>query len=258
MIFTLIGALIIGLSLGLLGSGGSILTVPLLTYVVGEPAKVAIAESLIIVGCIALVGAINSQRKKVIAWPLVFSFGVPSMAGTYLGAWASQFVSGLVQLAVFAVIMLMASRFMLKPIQVQTPQTTQTTSSVAGTLMAGVAVGAIAGFVGVGGGFLIVPALLLVGAIPMSMAIGTSLSIIFLQSSVGFAKYYYLFSQQNEYQIDFTLVAIMASIGALGSLLGSKIGDKLPQQKLKQIFGILLIVMGIGIFSSSLWQLMNV
>lgn len=255
MIFTLIGALIIGLSLGLLGSGGSILTVPLLTYVVGEPAKVAIAESLIIVGCIALVGAINSQRKKVIAWPLVFSFGIPSMAGTYLGAWASQFVSGLVQLAVFAVIMLMASRFMLKPIQVQA---TQSSTSLAGTFGAGVAVGVIAGFVGVGGGFLIVPALLLVGAIPMSMAIGTSLSIIFLQSSVGFAKYYYLFSQQTEYQIDFTLVAIMASIGALGSILGSKIGDKLPQQKLKQIFGILLIVMGIGIFSSSLWQLMNV
>jgi len=254
MIFTVVGALIIGLSLGLLGSGGSILTVPLLTYVIGEPAKVAIAESLIIVGCIALVGAINSQRKGVIAWPLVLSFGLPSMGGTYIGAWASQFVSGLVQLAVFAIIMLLASRFMLKPVQIQQEQKS---SSVLGTFAAGVVVGAIAGFVGVGGGFLIVPALLIVGGITMSMAIGTSLSIIFLQSSVGFAKYYYLFSQQTEYQINFTLVAIMATIGALGSLLGSKIGGSLPQQKLKQIFGILLIVMGIGIFTSSLWQIIN-
>jgi uncharacterized membrane protein YfcA len=252
MVLTLIGALIIGLSLGLLGSGGSILTVPLLTYVVGEPAKVAIAESLIIVGGIAIFGAWRYQHQRQIAWPTVWQFGVPSMLGTYGGAYLSQYVSGLVQLSVFAVVMLLASRFMLRPLKVAE---IDAKVSLVNLVLAAVIVGVIAGFVGVGGGFLIVPALLLVGGVSMNHAIGTSLCIIVLQSVVGFAKYVTLFQQHPEYHINYTLIGLMIGIGAVGSIGGAKIASNLPQHKLKFIFGLLLVVMGSGIFISSLWRL---
>lgn len=255
MLLTILGALIIGLSLGLLGSGGSILTVPLLTYIIGEPAKVAIAESLLIVGGIALIGAIKYQFQGLINWSRVWAFGAPSMVGTYGGAVMSQYVSGVTQLAVFAVIMLLASRFMLKPIS---PRSDSVGSVAIPTVMLiGTVVGAIAGFVGVGGGFLIVPALLLTGTVAMTQAIATSLSIIVLQSLVGFSKYAWLFAKDPSLQINYSLIAIMVTVGALGSLAGVHVGGKLPQAKLKQGFGALLIVMGSGIFLSSLWQLVG-
>ncbi len=109
MIFIWLGALLIGLSLGLLGSGGSILTVPVLVYLVQEPQKLAIAESLAIVGGISLIGALPYILKKHIHWKSVIWFGIPGVAGTYLGAYFSQWLSGAMQLLLFAFIMLMAA-----------------------------------------------------------------------------------------------------------------------------------------------------
>ena len=93
-VFIILGAVLIGLSLGLLGSGGSIITVPLLIYVADEPAKLAIAESLFIVGCISAFGSISYIKRGLVSWKFVLLFGLPSMFGTYFGAWTSQFVSG--------------------------------------------------------------------------------------------------------------------------------------------------------------------
>ena len=251
MLLTLIGAIVIGVSLGLLGSGGSILTVPLLTYVVERPPKVAIAESLLIVGGIALAGVWRQQRAGLVAWQKVVSFGLPSMVGTYLGAQLSQYFSGLAKLVLFAVIMLLASRFMLKPVNVAASNEV----SLAKLIPAAVVVGVIAGLVGVGGGFLIVPALLALGGVSMRQAVGTSLAIIVMQSIVGFGKYVYLFSQLGELPFDFQLIALMIIIGAAGSLLGARLGGRLPQQQLKKGFGVMLIVMGSFIFLSSLYTL---
>ena len=251
MLLTLIGAIVIGVSLGLLGSGGSILTVPLLTYVVERPPKVAIAESLLIVGGIALAGVWRQQRAGLVAWQKVVSFGLPSMVGTYLGARLSQYFSGLAQLVLFAVIMLLASRFMLKPVNVAAGNEV----SLIKLIPAAVVVGMIAGLVGVGGGFLIVPALLALGGVSMRQAVGTSLAIIVMQSVVGFGKYLYLFSQLGELPFDFQLITLMVIIGAAGSLFGTKLGGRLPQQQLKKGFGVMLIVMGSFIFLSSLYTL---
>ncbi|MGI9325794.1 MAG: TSUP family transporter, partial [Pseudomonadales bacterium] len=113
------GALAIGLSLGLLGSGGSIVTVPVLVYLVGQDEKVAIASSLAIVGAIALAASVNNLRQGLIHWRSVWLFGVPGMLGTYAGAWSSSYVSGTMQLAVFAVVMIIAAAFMLRPAPVQ-------------------------------------------------------------------------------------------------------------------------------------------
>lgn len=113
-VFAWPGAIAIGVSLGLLGSGGSILTVPVLVYLIGQNEKVAIAGSLFIVGSVALVGSMQHLRARLIDWRHVVIFGIPGMAGTYLGAVSAAYVSGLVQLSLFAVVMLLASSMMLR------------------------------------------------------------------------------------------------------------------------------------------------
>ena len=112
-IFAWPGAIAIGVSLGLLGSGGSIITVPVLVYLIGQDEKVAIAGSLFVVGSIALAGSLQYVRAKLIDWRNVFVFGLPGMAGTYLGAMIAAWVPGIVQLALFALVMLLASWMML-------------------------------------------------------------------------------------------------------------------------------------------------
>ena len=111
------GAIAIGVSLGLLGSGGSILTVPVLVYLLGQDEKVAIAGSLFIVGTIAAFGSLQYLRLRLVDSRSVVVFGIPGMLGTYLGAWSAAYVSGLMQLTLFAVVMLLASWFMLKPMK---------------------------------------------------------------------------------------------------------------------------------------------
>ena len=111
------GAVLIGVSLGLLGSGGSIITVPVLVYLIGQDEKVAIAGSLFVVGNIAAAGSLQYVRAKLIDWRNVFIFGVPGMAGTYFGALIAAYVSGVMQLALFSLVMLSASYMMLRPVK---------------------------------------------------------------------------------------------------------------------------------------------
>ena len=168
MIFALFGALAIGLSLGLLGSGGSILTVPVLIYLVGQDEKVAIAGSLFIVGLIALVGAIRPALKKQVSWNTVLWFGLPGMAGTWIGAYLSGFMSGLIQLLLFACIMLLAAWNMLKGNKnADEPSGPRQPHKI---ILDGLIVGTVTGLVGVGGGFLIVPALVILGGLTMHTA----------------------------------------------------------------------------------------
>jgi uncharacterized membrane protein YfcA len=172
------GAIAIGVSLGLLGSGGSILTVPVLVYLIGQDEKVAIAGSLFIVGSIALAGSLQFLRAGFIDWRSVAIFGIPGMAGTWFGALLSAYIPGITQLALFAVVMLLASWLMLRPIKLDTGDgRPRALWKIAGD---GLVVGVITGLVGVGGGFLIVPALVLLGGLSMHRAVATSLVIIAL------------------------------------------------------------------------------
>jgi uncharacterized membrane protein YfcA len=177
------GAIAIGISLGLLGSGGSILTVPVLVYLIGQDEKVAIAGSLFIVGSIALAGSLQFLRARLIEWRSVLVFGLPGMAGTYFGAYIAAFVPGITQLALFAVVMLLASWLMLRPLDLEHAKPVRrATWKVAGD---GLIVGVITGLVGVGGGFLIVPALVLLGGLSMHQAVATSLVVIAMKSFSG-------------------------------------------------------------------------
>ncbi|WP_276957072.1 sulfite exporter TauE/SafE family protein [Allomeiothermus silvanus] len=252
MILAWIGAVFIGLALGLLGSGGSILTVPILVYLVGEPEKLAVAESLAIVGIIALVGSLPYALRALVDWKSVVVFGIPGVVGTYAGAWLSQFVSGGVQLGLFAVVMLLAAFIMARPKGLHVPRRS---GAIWKTGLEGMAVGAIAGLVGVGGGFLIVPALVLLGGLPMHLAVGTSLLVIALNSVGGFYKYLHLLPALG-LTVHWDLVLLFSALGIGGSFLGGRIGVRIPQDVLRRGFAGFLVLMGIYIFWQSLPKLL--
>ncbi len=243
------GAIAIGLSLGLLGSGGSILTVPVLVYLLGQDEKVAIAGSLFVVGTIALVGSLPFLRAKLVDWHNVLRFGLPGMAGTYIGASLAAFISGAVQISLFAGVMLLASYFMLRPIDLNSeqPHEPRATWKIAAD---GLAVGVLTGLVGVGGGFLIVPALVLLGGMAMHSAIATSLMIIALKSYSGFFKYTDVLDTQN-LSLDWPTLLVVSALGIGGSFIGAKLVNRLPQDTLKKSFGVFLIIMGLYILARS-------
>ena len=256
MLLALLGALVIGASLGVMGSGGSILTVPVLIYVLGHADKPAIAESLAIVGGIAFIGAIPGVLGRIVHWRTVLLFGVPAMAGTYFGAWASLWVSGTVQLLLFAIVMVLAAGLMLRKRRGTTDlrSTDVGGHSYALVIGEGLGVGALTGLVGVGGGFLIVPALVLLGGLGMHRAVATSLVIIVFKSVVGLWKYLSVLSELDLH-IDWNTIGLFILVGGGGAVLAVRFRGRIDQEKLKQGFGVFLIIMAIVIGWQELSQL---
>jgi hypothetical protein len=249
LVFAWPGAIAIGVSLGLLGSGGSILTVPLLVYLLGQPEKLAIAGSLAIVGTIAAAGSLPYVRSGLVRWRAVLLFGPPGMAGTFLGAWLAVHVSGAFQLTLFSIVMLAAAVFMLRPIAlddapVATPRPSWT------IVLNGLSVGVVTGLVGVGGGFLIVPALVLLGGLAMREAVATSLVIIALQSASGFYKYQDVLALEH-LELNWHVIALVALLGIGGSFAGNVLASRIPQPQLRRVFGLFLITMGVLILSQA-------
>lgn len=243
------GALFVGFSLGVFGSGGSILTVPILVYLLGQNEKVAIASSLAIVGLVAAAGSLPYIKQKLVHWHTVLLFGAPGIVGTYFGAWSSTLVSGTVQLVTFAIVMLLASFLMLKPIAHDdtAPSSPRAFYKIAGD---GLAVGTLTGFVGVGGGFLIVPALVLLGGLTMQRAVATSLVIITMKSAAGYLKYLDVLDAEG-LEPDLLIIGWFAVAGIIGSFAGNSVALMLPQEKLKTGFGIFLIIMAVFILAKS-------
>jgi hypothetical protein len=250
-ILVVLGAILVGVSLGLLGSGGSIITVPLLVYIADEPAKLAIAESLIIVGCISAFSGARFIKRRLVNWQFVMLFGLPSMLGAYLGALASQYVSGLIQLISFSLVMLIASRSMFKSVKIRDDKSLPPRKQF--IIAAGIVVGMIAGFVGVGGGFLIVPALFLLGSLVITEAVGTSLIIITMQSFAGFFKYQSVLDE-FDLTVNWGIVLLITIIGCIGSIGGIRLADKLPQTMIRKLFGAVLIVLGLYILLTSIYD----
>lgn len=240
------GALLIGLSLGLFGSGGSIVTVPVLVYLVGQEEKVAIAGSLFIVGAVAGLGALSFLRKGLVHWQSVLWFGLPGIAGTVGGAWLAAFVSGRFQLIVFSLVMLVAAVGMLRngmPVSGAGERPPRARWKI---VIDGLAVGALTGFVGVGGGFLIIPALVLLGGLSPVMAVGTSLLIISAKSLAGFMKYLSVLDGLG-LAVDWTVLGLFTLLGGLASLAGGALSRRLPERLFKRAFAILLLIVGVFI-----------
>ena len=255
LLILLLGGLLVGGCLGLLGSGGSILTVPVLVYLLGHAPDLAIAESLAIVGAIAAVGAIGPIRRGAVDWRSVVFFGVPAMAGTAAGAWFGGVVSPIVQLVAFAAVMVAAAVAMLRSggrggadASDRSDGRPRPRSRLVWIVLEGIGVGVLTGFVGVGGGFLVVPALAMLGGLPMSVAIGTSLVIIAIKSASGFAEYL----QQFGAGMDWTAIGLFSAIGAVGSVLGGAFGRRLNERVLKRTFAMVVLVMGLAIMAVEL------
>jgi uncharacterized membrane protein YfcA len=231
---------VIGLALGLLGGGGSILTVPVLVYVLGVAAKPAIAMSLPVVGLASLVGAAAHWRLGNVRLATAALFGILAMGGAFAGAKLSVFLSGAAQLVLLAVVMLAAAVGMLWTRRDHGRETSKETPPARWSLLApvAVAVGVLTGLVGVGGGFLIVPALVLLARVPMRQAVGTSLLVIALNSAAGFGGYI------GTIDIDWAFLARFTAVTIAGAVVGSAMASRVPVTALRRAFAVFLLVVG--------------
>ena len=251
-------AAIVGVSLGLIGSGGSILTVPILVYVLGVNPVLATAYSLFIVGSTALVGGVQSAIQKKVDFKTVLIFGIPSIAAVYATRmWLVPLIpkelftiGGLVitkpiaLMLLFAVVMILASISMIRNGKQKeaTDENAPMKYNYPMILLEGSVVGLLTGLVGAGGGFLIIPALVLLAKMPMKLAVGTSLFIIAAKSLIGFIG-----DLQGSQVIDWKLLGSFTGFAVAGIFIGIFFSKKIPGDKLKKAFGWFVLVMGIYI-----------
>jgi uncharacterized membrane protein YfcA len=248
-----IAALFIGISLGLIGGGGSILTVPVFVYLFGVSPVLATSYSLFVVGSTSLIGSINSYRKGLVDLRVVLLFGITSIATVFIirklvipvipeiikvGTYSFHF--SVITMILFAVLMILAAVSMIKS-RVIMHQISPIKKSTGLLLLYGIVIGLVTGFLGAGGGFLLIPVLALLVHLPMKKSIGTSLLIIALNSLIGFA------GDVGHFQINWTLLLVVSAIAIGGILIGGLISKKIAGEKLKKGFGVFVLLMGIYI-----------
>jgi uncharacterized membrane protein YfcA len=253
----LVLAVMVGISLGLIGSGGSILTVPILVYVMGVNPVLATAYSLFIVGSTALVGGVQSAIQKRVDFKTVLIFGLPSIAAVYATRmWLVPFIphelfsvgslvitKSIALMLLFAVVMIFASVSMIRPGKNnETNDNIPMSYNYPMILLEGSVVGLLTGLVGAGGGFLIIPALVILAKMPMKLAVGTSLFIIAAKSLIGFIG-----DLQGSQVIDWKLLGSFTAFAIAGIFIGILLSKKIPGDKLKKAFGWFVLVMGIYI-----------
>ncbi len=270
-----IGAILMGLSLGLIGGGGSILTVPILVYLFQVDAVLATAYSLFIVGLTSLVGSFSHIKLGNIHWRTAIVFGIPSIISVFLtrsylvpripdpiltfgqdpsGGGSMVITKSVGLLLLFAVIMVMAAYSMIKPTKkpaadgLQANENNEPQFNYPLILAEGAIVGVVTGLVGAGGGFLIIPALVLLAKLPMKKAVGTSLMIIAAKSLIGFVG-----DMRGDEVIDWSFLGVFSSIAVVGILLGSWLSKRIPGEKLKPAFGWFVLVMGTYIIIKELF-----
>lgn len=229
-------AVFVGISLGLLGGGGSILTVPLLAYVAGLDAQHAIATSLLVVGVTSAVGAITHARAGRVRWKIAAIFGAAAMAGAYGGGRLAHLIPGNILLIAFSVIMIAAAVAMLRGRRDLTDESAGPLP-VAKIMLQGAVVGTISGLVGAGGGFLLVPALALLGGLPMPAAVGTSLVVISMQSFAGLAGHL------STEAIDWKLAGMVTAAAVVGSIIGGLLTSRVDPAVLRKAFGWFVLAM---------------
>lgn len=258
-----IASLIIGLSLGLIGGGGSILTVPVLVYLFGVDPVAATAYSLFIVGATSLVGAWPKYLQKEVNLKTAVIFGIPSIAAVYATRAFiiplipdTVFTTGdfvltkpLLLMLIFAVLMVAASFSMIR-----TPRKksiadvpVQQTFNYPMILLEGTLVGVLTGLVGAGGGFLIIPALVILSKLPMKQAVGTSLLIIAAKSLIGFT------GDIGKIEMNWPLLLSVTALAVVGIFIGNKFSKRIEANALKKGFGWFVLVMGMYIITKELF-----
>lgn len=238
----LLGAIGIGLALGLTGAGGSILTLPVLVYLAGIAPREAVGLSLLIVGSAALVGALQRARAGEVHFRAAGMFVLSGMAGAVLGAKLTPLLSPTALMLSFASLMIVVALRMLLAGN-SAPHPAPECKPLR-CLLAGGAVGVLTGFLGVGGGFLLMPALVKFARLPLRVATGTSLAVIACNSAAGFA------SHLGQTPVPWLLAAVFSLIAAAGVLFGGKVASKLPEKTLRKAFAIFVLIVAAIVF----WQ----
>lgn len=243
--FVLPLSLLIGVSLGMLGGGGSILSVPILTYVANMGPSAAIASSLFIVGVTSATGAIAHARAGRVRWRTGLLFGAAGMVGAFVGGRLSAYIPGRVLLIVFgammavtAVAMIRKRRTLQPPIVGELP--------IGKVLLQGVLVGLVTGTIGAGGGFVVVPALVLLGGLGMEIAVGTSLIVISMSSFAGLAGHL------GHVEIDWPVTLAVTAAAVIGSLLGGRLAGRIPPAALRRGFGFFVMAMAVFVLVKEL------
>ena len=236
MLVVILLASFVGLALGLLGGGGSILAVPVLTYGAGLPAKEAIATSLLIVGTTAVFALVPHARKGNVEWRTGAVFAVTAMSGAFLGGLAAALFEGTTLLLIFAGMMVVTDLAMFADRR-EIKSDDGKPLSLPLVVAEGLAVGAMTGLVGAGGGFLVVPALVLLGGMSMHKAVGTSLMVISLKSLAAFAGH------TAHVNIDYELALMVTAAAVSGSFIGVALSQLVPAGSLRKVFGGFVIVM---------------
>ncbi|NLR77271.1 sulfite exporter TauE/SafE family protein [Chitinophaga eiseniae] len=250
-----IAAAFIGISLGLIGGGGSILTLPVLVYLFGIPPGLATSYSLFIVGATSLIGAAGSFKRKQVDVRVALLLGIPAIATVFitrrllipalpLNLFYINDVPVTRELAtmlLFAALMLAASLFMIRGRQpaVETPAAPMTGGQQAALAGYGIGIGLVTGLLGAGGGFLIIPALILLAGLPMKKAVGTSLLIMTLSTGIGFM------GDTALADIHWSLLLVITAIAVAGIILGGKLATRIGSHQLKTAFGWFVLAMGV-------------
>lgn len=258
-------SILMGMTLGMIGGGGSILTVPLLVYIFGLQPLVATAYSLFIVGSTALIGGIFSYRKGEVDLRTGLVFAIPSFIGVYttrafvipslpdpiLSISTFTITKSLLMMLVFAILMLAASYSMIRS-KSNLAKASALSPQLRYLLIAfeGFIVGGVTGFVGAGGGFLIIPALVVLVGLPMKIAVGTSLFIIAAKSLFGF-----LGDLQSGTMMNWSLLLNVTALAIVGIFIGMALASKIADAKLKKAFGYFVLIMGSGILIDQIIKL---
>ncbi|MEQ1948655.1 MAG: sulfite exporter TauE/SafE family protein [Bryobacteraceae bacterium] len=230
-VLSLLLATLIGVSLGVLGGGGSIVTLPVLVYVAGVPAEQAVGLSMAIVGATSLLGAAIQWRKGNVVPRIVVIFSLSGMIGSYLGSTGTHLLSKRLLMLLFSAVMLAVGTGMLRGYGSESAST----CNVRRCVIAGFAVGVVTGFIGVGGGFLIVPALMIFAGMPQRAATGTSLAIIAFNSMTG------LLGQLRYVSMDWNILGGFLVFAFAGMLTGLAVANRLDEKVLRKLFGFALI-----------------
>ncbi|MCH9830581.1 MAG: sulfite exporter TauE/SafE family protein [Candidatus Nanopelagicales bacterium] len=250
-------SIFIGGAVGLLGGGGSILTTPLLVYVLDFTPKEAITASLFIVGVTSLFGLINHARGGRVQWRTGLIFGGAGMTGAFIGGQVGSHLPGALLLGAFSVMMGVTAVAMLRGRRT-VEGSHHKGLPVFRIILDGLVVGLVTGLVGAGGGFLVVPALALLGGLPMPIAVATSLLVVAMKSFAGFAGYALQFgdgsfvSLNPETEINWGLTLIITAGAIIGALIGSRMVGKIHPDKLRKGFGWFVLVMAVFILSQQI------
>jgi uncharacterized protein len=239
----------VGGSLGLLGSGGSILLLPILIFLLGVPQKVAVAESLPIIAAIAAMGALPHVLARRIDWRAVLRFAPAGMLGSVVGASLSWRAPSWLQMSLLGVVVLISAWQMFRSSRGEESQKLRVVPTWLIALV-GFSIGTLTGFLGVGGGFLIVPTLSLLLGLDMRRAIGTSLVLIVLNATVGAVQH--LPRVTHDFAAQAPILASLILLGSAGALLGNRVGGQAPPQLLRRIFAAALIVIGLSLTASEI------